>query len=906
MLSAWTGLLALLVSAGEPIVDDFAAGDWARFDSTPGTLTQAAGRLTLVDSPEEPEWITASKIFRVDCARTRWILIEVAELSDRGTVKLIRREPYDKREVLAIDRPGLYGVDLTGELGWTGPAEIEVCLYAIGDRESITYASVRFVAAPSDDQRHRIAERSRGGNPRLVTAPFELAPLFGSCSYYFTSPERPGLRAEFRRAGEPWQPAYPPVWVPEDGMYRGSVVRLAEDTAHELRVVDAGGATLAQGEFRTWASQVPIGRTIVLDAASFPGRLRINDGGTADGWLKITARDGFVLRNDRTGPLLELDGARYVVLEGLTLRGGLEEAISIRRCQQVRVINCDIAGWGRVGTQRFDLDGKFYTPEGAAINWDSAILVSRSLGTVIERCWIHDPVSRANSWSESHPAGPQAVGIDKPRSTVLRWNDFIGSDEHRWNDAVEGSGNFEVDGGFHRDADIHGNLMCLANDDALEIDGGQTNVRVFGNRFEACLCGVSIQGCMSGPSYVFGNLIANLGDERRLAGQSIKTSSSANGASAVSFLFHNTTFGDSSDLRLLANLRVVARNNLFGGRVAVSGRGDSPQSDCDYNLCANGPAGAEPHGLSGVPGLLDPVAGRYALGARSPAVGAGQPVVNFGAGHGEPPDLGALPRGAERILPERPIPMRVDREQLVFEPDSPPRTVTLAADGTGFVADWTIARNDAFAWFSVTPSAGRIASGETVTLTVTPHPERMTARAVYRGAFLIRLASGFSRPVMIAARTRYVPPMKPAREGAWIAYLEAEEAAGGPFDRRDDPAASGGRCLALSGPPDVAPAELRFRTPRSGVYFVALRIRSPEPVGAHDSVRFAIDDGPLERAQLRSSTAWTWCLAAHNRAMSLICLQPLTLAAGEHVLKVAPEEALEWDLAAVTDEASLF
>ena len=48
------------------------------------------------------------------------------------------------------------------------------------------------------------------------------------------------------------------------------------------------------------------------------------------------------------------------------------------------------------------------------------------------------------------PAGPQAVGIDKPRSTVLRYNDFIGSDQHRWNDAIEGAGNYHVDGGFSR------------------------------------------------------------------------------------------------------------------------------------------------------------------------------------------------------------------------------------------------------------------------------------------------------------------------------------------------------------------------------------------------------------------------------------------------------------------------
>ena len=350
-------------------------------------------------------------------------------------------------------------------------------------------------------------------------------------------------------------------------------------------------------------------RRLSLMRPTFAGHLTIRDKGSPDGWIKYTARDGFVLKNDRTGPLLELYKAKYVILEGLTLRGGLKEAVSITKCEHVRVVNCDIAGWGRIGTQRFDLDGKYYTEQGRAINWDSAILVRRSTGTVVERCYIHDPVTTANPWYYSHPAGPQAVGIDKPSSTVIRYNDFIGSDLHRWNDAIEGAGNYHVDGGFNRDADIYGNLMCFANDDAVEIDGGQTNVRVFLNKFEGCLCGVSIQGCMSSPSYVFRNLLVNMGDENGVGGQTIKTSSYANGKSAVSFIFNNTCYGDSSDLSLPHNLRIVAKNNIFAGRSAISGRTRSPQSECDYNLLPTGEEGDEEHGILGAPGFVDPEAG---------------------------------------------------------------------------------------------------------------------------------------------------------------------------------------------------------------------------------------------------------------------------------------------------------
>ena len=46
--------------------------------------------------------------------------------------------------------------------------------------------------------------------------------------------------------------------------------------------------------------------------------------------------------------------------------------------------------------------------------------------------------------------------------------------------------------------------------------------------------------------------------------------------------------------------------------------------------------------------------------------------------------------------------------------------------------------------------------------------------------------------------------------------------------------------------------------------------------------------------------------AAHNRKMSLICLQPVKLTAGEHTLKLAPREPIHLDLIAITDNPGIF
>lgn len=892
------------------VVDDFSQGGWKLFDSTPGRITAQPGSLQLEDAEGAPDWVTASRVFRVNVDENPFFLVEVAAVSDRGTVKLIRRDPEDKRVAIEIDRPGLYAVDMKSTFGWKGTVDIETCLYALGGGENITYKSLKFAQKPTEQERALLKEREAGGNIKLNVPPFCAVPLFNTCSVYFTSPRLDTLQMRYRRKGADWQRAFPPAYFAEDSMYRGSIVNLEENTPYELELTDGGGKVLTRTDFSTWRSEVPIARTVVLDEKSFNGRLIITESGTPDGWIRYTARDGFVLRNDRQGPLIELRKAKYVILEGLVLRGGLKDAVSVEKCEHVRIINCDIAGWGRIGTQRFDLDGKFYTEAGEYINWDTGIRISRSLGTVVERCYIHDPVSTANSWLCSHPAGPQAVGIDRPQSTVLRYNDFVGSDLHRWNDAIEGAGNFDLDGGFNRDADIYGSFHCFANDDTIEIDGGQTNVRVFRNKFEGALCGVSIQGCMSSPSYVFQNLLVNMGDECGIGGQTIKTSSYANGKSAISFIFGNTCYGESGDLTIPPNLRIVAKNNIFAGKAAVRGREKSPNSECDYNLLSTADTVPEAHGVLSAPDLVDPAAGLFGLKPTSKAIGNGTTIDNFAPATG-PIDMGAIAAGSDVALPERPIPVYLDRYQLEFSAEDveAPRAKSVVATvkGEGFSSPYRIAQNEAFDWFTVTPAQGTLQSGQTVPFTVSLIPERMKTRKVYRGVFLVRLASGYSRPVSVYATTDFVPPLKPAADGSFVTYLEAEAPSGGSaYEVIPDVSASGGRCVLVSGRSDSQPAEYRFTVPADGSYVVLMRVRSEEPVASHDSLQFSLDEQPLQEATLRSDTAWAWSMVSHNRQQRLTCLQPFKLKAGEHVLKLTPKEPLYLDLISVTTNPKPF
>lgn len=896
------------------LVDNFSKNDWEVFPTTPGKITRKTGEFILQKGEGEPNWVTAKKVFRVNLDKNPILMIHVDDVSPDGSVKAIRMDNRDKKDVIRIDRPGLYAADLTEKFGWKGTLDIEVDLYALGSKSSVTLRQLKFTEKISEEEKAEIAKRDTWlDSKQEEQAPFYTVPHFNTCSVYFTSPLVDSLQMRYRVRGGPWLAAYPPSFFPDEQMYRGSIVNLMEDTEYQLELIDKDGKTLAEGDFTTWKSDVPVAKTIVLDENSFDGRLVIRESGSPEGWIRYTAKEGFVLENDRQGPMIELQGAKYILIDGLTMRGGLQSVIVVDRCEQVRIANCDISGWGRVGIPRYDLDGKFYLGE-RAINWDAAIRIIRSLGTVVERCYIHGPVSTANSWYYSHPAGPQAVGIDKPQSTVLRYNDFVGSDKHRWNDAVEGAGNYAADGGFNRDADIYGSFHCFANDDAIEIDGGQTNVRVFRNKFEGSLCGVSIQGCMTSPSYVFQNLLVNMGDERGVAAAVIKTSYNDNGTNPISHIFHNTTYGKGRDLSLPPDVQIVALNNIFMGRSAITGIERSPKSIADYNLLSAEDTQPEKHGFVAEPGFVDVSAGLFGLDPKSRARGRGIALANFSsdAGQGgEKVDVGAVPFSSGIVLPERPIPVYLDRYQLNYTTDEvkhgASQSIQTAVSDPAFTSSWRIAQDDAFDWFTVSPDQGMMKAGDTPKITVTLIPERMKERRYYRGAFLVRMENGFSRPVTVYAETDYVQAIKPESGEDFVAYVEAETPSGGEkYKTVSDARASDGKCVELPKTKTGEPTEYRFSVPKDDHYVILMRIRSEDNAASRETLFFSMDGGERLSSSLSISPEWGWSMAAQNGRSSFTCLQAFRLSEGEHVLRIAPRSPILLDLIAVTPNPGLF
>lgn len=122
---------------------------------------------------------------------------------------------------------------------------------------------------------------------------------------------------------------------------------------------------------------------------------------------------------------------------------------------------------------------------------------------------------------------------------MIRYNSIFSDDAHRYNDVLGAGTNFSLRGFPHRDTDIYGNLLSHCWDDAIESEGGNANVRIWGNYLTKCFVGVATASTSVGPCYVWRNV---MGTSRVAPGEKgrgfLKTSDRLGGGRI--HVFHNT------------------------------------------------------------------------------------------------------------------------------------------------------------------------------------------------------------------------------------------------------------------------------------------------------------------------------------------------------------------------------
>ena len=624
-----------------------------------------------------------------------------------------------------------------------------------------------------------------------------VEPTFESCSYYVPCSRDTECKVSYRKSGtQDWYESFAPYYDDSLQECRGSLVRLLENTSYDIKIQLSGKGRKTRTlnkTFTTWTSIPVVKRTIPISQFKMDtdGTLFITGlKGTADGWIKIIG-DVPVCGGDTGEAALSLNDCQYLIFENLLVSGGFRHGIKTNeRVENVRFINCEVTQWGRKSVRQ-NKDGHYLDRDGKMINNDGGITVYRSKNVVIERCYIHDPAGYTNPWNGvielgefkgrkytfTHPQGPNAVYVMQAGGgLVLRYNDFIGSQTHRYNDPVEGWENRSEIGGLAKDADVYGNVMAFGQDDAIELDGGQCNIRIFDNRMEQTYCGISTAPNRKGPSYIFNNVIWNQGNSMGFVGNAIKNGGGDTFTQGMQYLINNTIIHAGGGMAGVGygkdanreQFNAYLRNNIIYSLIEVNNpvrKGYNiydphlnPLCDFDYDFLGNmyeplqkgkivAVNGSEEHAVYGAPEFVDLERGLLTLKKGDKGIDKGSKIFNFTDGYnGKAPDMGAFEYGSpERLFPRRPVDMTADR-YLVRLSGKKTETITVKIGNIGSCGFLVRMSEDMKPWLDVLPSAGKISSGDIVTLTL-----KVTGDVRYKknGMILFRLDNGFSIPITI-------------------------------------------------------------------------------------------------------------------------------------------------------------
>ncbi|WP_183037612.1 right-handed parallel beta-helix repeat-containing protein [Alteromonas sp. BL110] len=351
-----------------------------------------------------------------------------------------------------------------------------------------------------------------------------------------------------------WREGLDLSWEPIYGSFAGSIVYLEADTTYhiEVTITDAYG-DIVEHSFQTttkpntppidpnkiyYLSEIYSGGQLDLEA--------LNIEGSADGYAKIIGDGPVIEAGNDVLTAVNIGNNSYVMLENLTVKGGQRYGIFAKKAHHIWIKGCNVSEYGREAVDIRNGVAYSSTTNNSPINYDSGIYLERSGIAVIEECEVHSPNLGANSWAVGHPKGANALQVwayhdsDAYRGEfIVRNNRFYGAPDHRFNDVIEGRKNFERRGGFVKNSAIYGNYLAYANDDLIEIDGGQQNVLVYDNEMEQGYAGISIAPNTLGPSYIFHNYIHNLGDETGKEWTAIKAGGLISKPAGRTYVFEN-------------------------------------------------------------------------------------------------------------------------------------------------------------------------------------------------------------------------------------------------------------------------------------------------------------------------------------------------------------------------------
>ncbi len=476
-----------------------------------------------------------------------------------------------------------------------------------------------------------------------------------------------GVDVRFRPEGGEWRDGLAMRWNPIDGTeedltpYRGSLVHLEPGTRYEVQLDLEGTSETTTFFASTWSETFPEGEVVAVADSS--EQLLIEESGTPDAYRVFDGAGATLDVGTDVGNAIQID-ASFVIVRNLMIRGGSDNAIRILGGHDIVIEDCEMTAWGGL-----DFDGDY------GQNMDAAVFssVADLTRVVIQRCRMHHPNQDSNNWTENnchspdnctyHPAGPQAIVFyNTAGNHVFRYNEAFSDADHYFNDIFGGGSNGSYGGFPGHDSDIYGNYLANCWDDGIESEGGNRNVRVWGNYVEQCFMAYANAATSIGPLYYWRNVSGQCWEapgEGHAYFMKMGYAGSEDWMTGHMYLFHNTILnvddfgcgGLGGSSRFIHH--AVTRNNILHVRSeashSISTREVNSDNDYDYDLSsATVPDGHEAHGLNGVPDYAvgafdsDSMSGDFSLLPTSLGYDTGSLIPNFNDNFlGAGPDMGA-------------------------------------------------------------------------------------------------------------------------------------------------------------------------------------------------------------------------------------------------------------------------
>ncbi|MDP5032383.1 right-handed parallel beta-helix repeat-containing protein, partial [Paraglaciecola sp.] len=394
---------------------------------------------------------------------------------------------------------------------------------------------------------------------------YRIVPLINSASLtVYNQTEGAETRLWFKSSdSDKWLPALSLQWEPIMGALSGSIVRLQADTAYDIKLEYLDDSDVTEERlysFKTRPNSPPIDpeKIYYLSDIYTGGQLNLTTlgiEGSETGWALIKGDGVEIIAGTEDESAIDIGSQSFIKFENIHVIGGKKYGVKSKNAHHIWIKGCDISQYGRVGEDMRDGVAYDTSESTTPINYDSGIYLTNTGVVTIEDCEIHDPNGKANNWGYGHPNGPNAMLLSAYHPDeeyrgqyIIRNNRFYGTAEHRFNDVIESRSNGRIWGGFVRDSAIHNNYLAYANDDIIELDGGQSNVLFYNNEIEQGYCGVSAIPNMLGPSYIFNNFIHNLGDERQKSWAAIKLGGLISAPAGLVNIFENLIVTSSNGI----------------------------------------------------------------------------------------------------------------------------------------------------------------------------------------------------------------------------------------------------------------------------------------------------------------------------------------------------------------------